>query len=146
MLWLRRWLIDWLANDAERAELGLDGAADPSNADNARKAACSRLKLVLTHDRSHLSPEQLQSLRDDLVSVISKYVEIDQDTLDLRLERAPEGAAIALVANIPVVATKTMVIKPTNAPPPEASASTDHDIISATAVVSPPIAPAATVG
>ena len=102
MIWLRKWLIDWLANDAERAELGLEQAEDSSG--NARKAACSRLKLVLTHDRSHLSPEQLQSLRDDLVSAISKYVEIDQDTLDLRLERAPEGAAIALVANIPMLA------------------------------------------
>jgi len=71
---------------------------------NSKDDACNRLKLVLMHDRSQLSPGQMQQMRDELVEVISKYVEIDRDALDLCLEA--ESNTIALVANIPILRHK----------------------------------------
>jgi len=71
---------------------------------NSKEDACNRLKLVLMHDRSKLPPATLEKMRDELVKVISKYVEIDKETLDLNL--ASEGNSIALVASIPVLRHK----------------------------------------
>ncbi len=64
-------------------------------------SASKRLKLVLMHDRTQLSPEMMEKMRDELVEVISRYVEIDKDALDINFET--ESNTIALVANIPVV-------------------------------------------
>lgn len=69
-------------------------------------SARNRLKLVLMHDRTQLSPEMMEKMRDELVEVISKYVEIDSDALDINLES--ESNTIALVANIPVVRAKVV--------------------------------------
>lgn len=70
----------------------------------AKDDAKHRLRLVLMHDRSQLSSGQIESMRDELVEVISKYVEIDRKSLDLYLEQ--EADTIALVANISVVRRK----------------------------------------
>jgi len=67
----------------------------------AKDEAKNRLQLVLMHDRTQLSPTLIESMRDELVEVISKYVEIDKSALDLSLEQ--ESNTIALVANISVV-------------------------------------------
>ncbi len=71
---------------------------------DSKNAACNRLKLVLMHDRSNLSPGTLQEMKDELVDVIARYVEIDRDALDLNLES--EDNSIALIANIPVLRAK----------------------------------------
>lgn len=71
---------------------------------NSKDDACNRLKLVLMHDRSKLAPALLEQMRDEMVEVISRYVEIDRDALDLNLEG--ENNSIALVANIPILRTK----------------------------------------
>lgn len=67
----------------------------------SKKDACNRLKLVLMHDRTQLSPGILEKMRDELVEVISRYVEIDKSALELNLES--ESNTIALVANIPML-------------------------------------------
>lgn len=71
---------------------------------NSKETASSRLKLVLSHDRSKLPPETLEKMRDELVEVITRYVEIDREALDLCLEN--DRKSIALVANIPVLNSK----------------------------------------
>jgi cell division topological specificity factor MinE len=68
---------------------------------DSKEDAKNRLKLVLMHDRSQLSPAQMEQMRDEIVEVISRYVEIDRDALDLCLEA--ETNTIALVANIPIL-------------------------------------------
>ena len=45
------------------------------SANNAKE----RLQLVLIHDRTDLSPAQLESLKDALIATISRYIEIDPD-------------------------------------------------------------------
>ena len=68
-------------------------------------SASKRLKLVLMHDRTQLSPAMMEQMRDELVDVISRYVVIDKNALDINLES--ESNTIALVANIPVLRTRS---------------------------------------
>lgn len=73
----------------------LFGSSEPSG-----KVAKQRLQLVLVQDRLNLSPQMLVLLREDLIGVISKYLEIEEDGLDVSLDRSEEQ--VALVANIPI--------------------------------------------
>lgn len=66
-------------------------------------SAKERLQLVLVHDRTDLTPGQLEALKDDLLKVISKYIEIDPDSVQIGLER--DGREQRLVADIPIRAT-----------------------------------------
>lgn len=63
-------------------------------------SAKERLQLVLVHDRTDLSPGQLEALKDDLLKAISKYIEIDPDAVQIGLER--DGREQRLVADIPL--------------------------------------------
>ncbi|HLF88902.1 MAG TPA: cell division topological specificity factor MinE [Anaerolineales bacterium] len=63
-------------------------------------AAKERLQLVLIHDRTDLSPGLLEDLRDELVAVISRHVDVDSSAV--RLEMTSEGREQRLVADIPL--------------------------------------------
>lgn len=67
---------------------------------NSKNVAKERLRLVLVHDRANVSPELLTSLKNDLIKVISNYMEIDEKTLEVSLDSSENQ--VALVANIPV--------------------------------------------
>jgi cell division topological specificity factor len=73
---------------------------------NSNQLAKERLKLVLIHDRSNVSPHFLEMLKSDIVKVINNYMEIDEESLDIQLTRVRneqgEGLVPALVANIPI--------------------------------------------
>lgn len=64
------------------------------------RTAKERLRLVLVHDRSKVSPEVLEALREDLIEVISKYMDIDIKGTEVTLDN--EDNSVMLVANIPV--------------------------------------------
>lgn len=66
----------------------------------SKEDAKSRLKVLLVHDQVDLTPAQLQSMKAEIIEVIARYVEVDRDAVDFKLERS-EGA-IALVSNVPV--------------------------------------------
>jgi cell division topological specificity factor len=66
----------------------------------SRSVAKERLRLVLVHDRIGVSPQLLQSLKADLIQVITNYMEIDEDALEVTLDSSENQ--VALVANIPV--------------------------------------------
>lgn len=70
------------------------------SADQAKE----RLKLVLIHDRTDISPGALQSLKDELIVVISKHIEIDPEAV--RIDIAQEGREQRLVADIPLRQTR----------------------------------------
>ncbi len=63
-------------------------------------AAKERLKLVLIHDRTDLAPGQLDSLKDELIQVISRYVQIDPAAV--KIEMSQEGREQRLIADIPL--------------------------------------------
>jgi len=64
------------------------------------ESAKERLQLVLIHDRTDLSPAELTSLKDELIQVISRHVEIDADAVQIDLEH--DGRSQRLVADIPL--------------------------------------------
>ncbi len=63
-------------------------------------SAKERLQLVLIHDRTDLAPAELDALKDDLLAVISRYVEIETEQVRIRLEG--DGRSQRLVADIPL--------------------------------------------
>ena len=76
--------------------------------DSASKAV-DRIKFVLQSDRSGLPPETLERIKNDIISVLSKYVDIDTEELEFNIKKAPsEGGDLtpALSANIPIRGVK----------------------------------------
>ncbi len=67
----------------------------------SREIAKNRLQLVLVHDRVDLSPHRLQVLKDELIAVISKYVEIDVEGVQVSLNQ--NGRQCRLTADMPVL-------------------------------------------
>ncbi len=63
-------------------------------------AAKERLKLVLIHDRTDLAPGMLESMKDELIQVISRYVAIDPTAV--RIEMEQDGRQQRLLADIPL--------------------------------------------
>ncbi len=71
--------------------------------------ARERLQLVLAHDRTDLSPDLLDQMREEILSVVAKYVEIDMEEGAVSLET--EDRMTALVANLPIKRTLGGAIK-----------------------------------
>ena len=74
------------------------------------EAARNRLQLVLVHDRSGLSSDNLDLMKNDLVQVISKYLTIDQESLEVEVQRS--GDSVVLVTNIQIAGIERGSIKP----------------------------------
>jgi cell division topological specificity factor len=70
----------------------------------SREIAKNRLQLVLVQDRVNMSPQLLQTLKDELIAVISKYVEIDEDNMDVTFKQSKRQSR--LTADIPVVSAR----------------------------------------
>ena len=70
--------------------------------DNAK----DRLKLVLVSDRANCSPDVMEMIKNDIIQVISKYMEIDAEGLDIQITQTESdgnnGNVPALYANIPI--------------------------------------------
>lgn len=68
---------------------------------NAKEVACNRLRVVLMQDRTNLTPELQERMRIELVDLLSKYVEMDREALELSFE--PVDGQMALMLSIPVL-------------------------------------------
>ena len=62
--------------------------------------AKERLRLVLMSDHLSLAPEMIDAMKRDLVDVISRYVEVDREKIDVHFEQENNG--LAMLANIPI--------------------------------------------
>ena len=82
------------------------GFADFFRKKSSSNVAKDRLKMVLVSDRANCSPEIMEQIKNDVIQVISKYVEIDIDGLDIKIEQTESenmnGMVPALFANIPI--------------------------------------------
>lgn len=67
------------------------------------QAAAQRLRLVLTHDRANISPGMLEMLKDEIISVISKHLEIEVDKVQVNFTE--DQRETRLIADIPLQAT-----------------------------------------
>jgi cell division topological specificity factor len=73
----------------------------PASKDIAR----DRLKLVLIHDRANCSSQLLEMLKTDIIKVISNYMEIDEQELDIQITQTNNDrndSVPVLYANIPI--------------------------------------------
>jgi cell division topological specificity factor len=73
---------------------------------SSKNVAKERLRLILVHDRADVSPQLLEALKEDLIKVISNYMEIDENALEVNLDTSDK--TVALVANIPVIRMKRL--------------------------------------
>lgn len=69
---------------------------------SSKDVAKDRLKLVLVQDRSRLSPDIMDQLKTEILEVIKKYVEVNDEEFNIELTRNEDekGASSALIANI----------------------------------------------
>lgn len=73
---------------------------------NSKELAKDRLKLLLIHDRANVSPEFLETIKDEIMQVLEKYMDVADSGLDIQITTT-EGAdghsqVPALTANIPI--------------------------------------------
>jgi cell division topological specificity factor len=61
--------------------------------------AKERLQFILVHDRINLPPERLQAMKAEILAVISKYVSVDSENVDIALQQRERDSLI--VAEIP---------------------------------------------
>lgn len=73
---------------------------------NSGDVAKDRLKLLLVSDRANCSPDVMELIKNDIINVISKYMIIDTDGLDIQITQTESnsnnGMVPALSANIPI--------------------------------------------
>ena len=69
----------------------------PASAQTAKE----RLQFVLIHDRTDISPAVMEAMKDEIIAVISKHVNIDRNAVEINLTQADRENR--LVANIPLL-------------------------------------------
>lgn len=81
----------------------------------SKQAAKDRLKLVLMQDRASVSPDFFEMMKKEIIDVIKKYIEIDEETLEVEITRGLESGldveGPALCANIPIKNVKPIAPK-----------------------------------
>ena len=77
---------------------------DFHKARTSKSVAMERLRLVLVHDRAMVSPALLELLKGEMIEVISRYLDIDEESMQVHLSSHDQMAA--LVASIPVLRVK----------------------------------------
>ncbi|MCL2592303.1 MAG: cell division topological specificity factor MinE [Defluviitaleaceae bacterium] len=80
------------------------------NKGSSKDVAKDRLKLILVHDRVNCGTQVLEMLKNDIIKVISNYMEIDEEGLDIQISQADSentGEKLpTLYANIPIKSMK----------------------------------------
>ena len=84
--------------------LGFFRQTEKEAEESSKDTACNRLRVVLMQDRTNLTPELMERMRKELVELLSKYVEMDKEALELNLEQ--DGDQVALMLSIPVIRAK----------------------------------------
>lgn len=76
----------------------------------SKDAAKERLHLVLMQDRANVSADFLDLMKQEIIEVIKKYIEVDENAIDVRLTNKANAdgtnGAPALYANIPIMSIK----------------------------------------
>ena len=84
--------------------IGFFRQTETEQQESSKDTARNRLKVVLMQDRTNLTPELMERMRKEMVELLSKYVEMDKEALELDLEQ--DGEQVALMLSIPVIRAK----------------------------------------
>lgn len=72
----------------------------------SKSIAKERLKVLLISDRVDCSPEVMEMIRNDIIKVISKYMEINEKETDIHIKQSvtidKKGYAASICANVPI--------------------------------------------
>ena len=83
---------------------------DQSLEESSKDTAKERLHLVLMQDRANVSADFLELMKQEIIEVIKKYIEVDEKAIDVRLTNQPNedgtNGSPALYANIPIINIK----------------------------------------
>lgn len=77
----------------------LDRVFGRSSSRGSGSKAKERLQFILVHDRINLPPEKLEAMKQEILAVISKYVSVDSNNVDIALQKRERESL--LVAEIP---------------------------------------------
>ncbi len=81
-----------------------------SRKNRSKDTAKDRLKLVLVHDRANVSPEFLKKIKDEIMQVLAKYIDVTEGELDINITTAQsedgKSRVPAITANIPIKSIK----------------------------------------
>ena len=78
------------------------------------ETAKERLRLVLMSDHLSLAPDMVDAMKRDLVEVVSRYVEVDRDNIDVRFEH--QDTVFAMLANVPIISVNRTPSPPRTSP------------------------------
>lgn len=79
------------------------------NKQTPKQVAKDRLKLILIHDRGEIAPEIIEKIREEILDVISKYIDIQVDDVEISVNKSDDDEgerSSALIANIPIKSIK----------------------------------------
>lgn len=72
--------------------------------ESSAEAAKRRLQFVLVHDRINLPPDVMSAMKEEILQVISKYVQVAGDAIDIAMQPR-DGEINLLIAEIPFAKT-----------------------------------------
>ncbi len=67
---------------------------------NSRNDAKSRLKLIIAHDRACINPDMMTAMREEILDVVARYVEVDREEMEFTLSN--DQRMTSLTANLPI--------------------------------------------
>lgn len=77
---------------------------------DSKETAKERLHLVLMQDRANVSADFMELMKQEIIEVIKKYIDVDENSIDVKLTNKVNGdgttGAPILYANIPILNVK----------------------------------------
>lgn len=77
-----------------------------NNNANSRNHAKSRLKLIIAHDRACINSDMLTAMREEILDVVARYVEVDREEMEFSLSN--DRRMTALTASLPIIQVKRL--------------------------------------
>ena len=86
---------------------------------NSRQEAKRRLQLVIAHDRASLAPDVISAMREEILDVVARYVDINREEMEFGLEN--NDRLTALIVNLPIRQLRTRLTEKVDLKSPELS-------------------------